>query len=53
VSQKKTGPLQVILHNFIKSQHLLIIFGWIDLMQFSIDYVNSFESGLGPAAQFP
>jgi len=27
VCLKKNGPLQVISHNFINSQHLLIIFG--------------------------
>jgi len=27
VSQKKTGPLQLICHNFTNSQHSLIIFG--------------------------
>ena len=27
---KKTGPLQVISHNFVNSQHLLITFGTSD-----------------------
>jgi len=47
VSQK-TGPLQLIWHNFINSQSSLTIFGifW-NLIQFSVDYDKKFLNWLG------
>ena len=41
VCLNKTGPLQLIWHNFTSSQHSLIILALTDLIQFSIDLITT------------
>jgi len=51
---KKTGPLQLIWHNFTKSQSSLIIFlVQRDLIQFSIYYDKRFLISFEPPVWFP
>ena len=49
---KKTGPLQLVSHNFINSQHSLNIFGKRYLIQFSIDHDKKFVNWLWTSCVF-
>ena len=40
IGLRKNRPLRIIWHNFTNLQHLLIIFGRVDLIQFLMEYVK-------------
>jgi len=52
VSQK-TGPIQLISHNFTNSQYSLIIFGKERYFNSPLTTIKSFYIGLEPAVWFP